>query len=137
MGEAYAVVVARSQSQANDALEAITADLEELPAVSDLEANRDDRVALHDCCPDDIGFDWLGGDETASSAALATAAHVVRARVRVPRILGAPLEPFSCLAQYDPDANSWILRRRARAFTRSGASSRTATSTCPTRGWTS
>ncbi len=108
VGEAFALVVAETESAANDAAEAVLVEMEDLAAVSSLEAATDGD-ALHDACPDNIGFDWLGGDEAATATAIAGADHVVRARLHIPRILGAPLEPFACLASFDPTSDEWTL----------------------------
>lgn len=108
VGEAFALVIAETESAAGDAAEAVLVETEDLAAVSSLEAATDGD-ALHDACPDNVGFDWLGGDEAATAAAVAGATHVVRARLRIPRILGAPLEPFACLASFDETAGLWTL----------------------------
>jgi carbon-monoxide dehydrogenase large subunit len=108
-GEAYALVIARSEAQASDAVEAIVAEFEELPTVSDLETHRTAITPLHEDCPNNLGFDWAGGDEAGTAEMIKKAEYVVRARIRVPRILGAPLEPFACLASYDVASGVWTL----------------------------
>lgn len=108
VGEAFALVVAETESAAADAAEAVLVEMEELAPVSTLEAGTGGDL-LHESCPGNVAFDWQGGDEAATGAAIAEAAHVVRARLRVPRILGAPLEPFACLASFDETAGLWTL----------------------------
>lgn len=108
VGEAYAVVIARTESAAEDAAELLEVDFEELAPSSDLRGERS-APALHAECPDDVAFDWLGGDEAGVGEALAAARHVVTREYRLPRILGAPLEPFACRADYDAAAGTWTL----------------------------
>lgn len=108
VGEAFALVVARTDSVAADAAEAVLAEFTERPASSRLEPDAE-AVSVHDLCPDDLGFDWLGGDEAATASAFEAAACVARVTLRVPRILGAPLEPFACLASFDAETDAWIL----------------------------
>lgn len=100
VGEAFALVVAQTESAASEAAEAVLVEMDDLATLSSLEVETDGET-LHDACPANLGFDWHGGDEAATASAIAGAAHVVRARLRIPRILGAPIEPFACLASFD------------------------------------
>jgi carbon-monoxide dehydrogenase large subunit len=97
-GEAIALVVAVSEAAAADGAEAVAITYDTRPA-----------AAVHAGVPDNIGFDWAGGDAAAVAAAFARASLTVAARVAVPRILGAPLEPAAALASYDPTAQRWTL----------------------------
>src|SRR5262249_37182459 len=57
VGEAVAVAAAETKQAAEDALEAIVADYEELPAVAEQEAAIDERAPrLHDAIPGNIAF---------------------------------------------------------------------------------
>lgn len=99
-GEAVAIVVARSETSALDGAEAVFVDYAELPALPDLDTPPG-PVPLHNMAPGDVGFDWAGGDQDAADRAIAAAPYTINARIRVPRILGLPMEPAGALANYD------------------------------------
>ena len=107
VGEAFALVVARTEAAANDAAEAVVVELDELPDSAAVDSVPD--ADLHEEAPGNTGFDWQGGDPEAVRLAFDRAAHLVSAQIVVPRILGAPLEPFSCLASHDATNGTWTL----------------------------
>ena len=98
VGEPVAVVVAESLAAAKDAAERIGLDLSERPAHVALEEGGD---ALHDEAPGNLAFDWALGDEAATEAAFAKAAHVVRVRVEEPRVIVNSMEPRGAFAEWD------------------------------------
>ena len=62
-GEGVAAVVAETEAQAYDALEAIQVDWEPLPAVVDAEkAMADGAPQLHENAPKNVVFEWTVGD---------------------------------------------------------------------------
>jgi carbon-monoxide dehydrogenase large subunit len=100
VGEPIALVVADSPERAADAAELVALDLEDLPPV--LEPRTATTAApLHDAAPDNVVLRWRrsAGDV---GAAFAAARAVVRADVRMPRLIAAPLEPRGVLAAHDP-----------------------------------
>ena len=102
-GEAVAVVIANSLDQARDAAELIELDVEELPAVVDMEtaADPDAEQIWPGVAPNNTAVHWQGGDEAAVNAAFDSAAHVTRMRLSNHRLVVAPMEPRSAIADYD------------------------------------
>ena len=101
VGEAVAMVVARTRELAADAAELIDVDYEELPAIVDVEAAlRDGAPQLHDNVPGNlIGiFPLKGGDFAAAAQA---ADRVVSLRLVNQRLIPSALEPRALCANYD------------------------------------
>jgi carbon-monoxide dehydrogenase large subunit len=99
VGEAVAVLVATDRYAAEDALELVDVDYEPLPAVADVEAGlAPSAPVLHEGWGDNVAvaFEARIGDP---ERALAEAPVRVRARIRVPRYAGMPLEPRGVLAE--------------------------------------
>ncbi|MCE9660874.1 MAG: xanthine dehydrogenase family protein molybdopterin-binding subunit [Burkholderiales bacterium] len=102
VGEAIAAVVAESREQARDALEAIVADLEELPAVVDARAARAEGAAVVTAeAADNIAAEMQHGNAAATEAAFARAAHRVALDVHNQRLAPSPMEPRSVVARFD------------------------------------
>jgi len=111
VGEAVALVVAESAACALDALEAIAADWESLPAVTTIAAARAlDAPLLADSVPRNTGLDWRLGDDAAVERAMATAAHVVRRRIINHRVVSNPIESRGALASFDAASGRYTLR---------------------------
>jgi len=53
-----------------------------------------------------VCFDWGVGDPETCDRLIAEAAHVVRLRLRIPRIVVNALEPRAAVGLYDPDTGS-------------------------------
>jgi carbon-monoxide dehydrogenase large subunit len=100
-GEPVAAVAAETPEAALDAAALVSVDYDELPAVTDLRGALGGAVALHEAAPDNALLRWrrTHGDV---DGAMAAAAHVVRARFSLPRMVGAPMEPRGGAASYDP-----------------------------------
>ena len=101
-GEAVAAVVAASRRAAEDALELIAVELEELPAVTDMEtALEPGTPVIHPELGDNLTFERKleVGDV---DAAFGSAAAVVEHSFRFGRHTGVTLEPRAILADYDP-----------------------------------
>ena len=101
-GEPVAAVVADTRAQAVDAAELAEVDYDELPAVVAVDDALAGRVLLHSGVPGNVLYRWQRshGDVAGS---FARAAHVVRARLELPRLAAAPMEPRGVLAWHDPD----------------------------------
>jgi carbon-monoxide dehydrogenase large subunit len=95
VGEAVAVVVAESESAAQDAVERVDVDYEEHGVVVDPRES------------EDYAFLWGKGDAAATAEAFAGAAHVVDIEAVNNRILISPLEPRGAIGCYD--ANGYVL----------------------------
>ncbi len=100
VGQAMAVVIAETAAQARDAAELIAADLEALPPITDMRVSQD-SPALFDDVPGNLCVDFFDGDEAATAAAFAKAAHVTRLRLDNNRLVVNAMEPRAALADYD------------------------------------
>ena len=110
VGEPVALVVAESETLAQDAAELIEIEYEDLPVVVEAgEAIADGAVRLHEELPDNLAFDYEYGDRGSTETGFAEAAHVVRVDLRAQRIAGNPMEPKSCVAIYDAADESFEL----------------------------
>ncbi|MDK3020000.1 xanthine dehydrogenase family protein molybdopterin-binding subunit [Pseudodonghicola flavimaris] len=98
VGEPMVLIVAETLIQARDASEMITFDIEDLPAKMDLVPG---GATIHPEAPDNRAFDWGQGDEAATEAAFAEAAHMVSLEVGDNRIIVNPMEPRGCFAEWD------------------------------------
>lgn len=103
VGEPVALVIAETAGQAADAALLVDVDWEPLPAVVDAEvALRSDAPQLFDDVPGNLSLDWEMGDRAATDAAFAGAAHVVRLRLPINRLVVAATEPRGAVGDYDP-----------------------------------
>ena len=100
VGEPVAVVLADSAAAAEDALAAITLDIEALPAVVHAGAAARNDVLLFDAAGSNLALTLTGvrGD---ADAAFARAAYVRRERFTVQRHGAVPMEPRGLLAEWD------------------------------------
>jgi len=102
VGEPVAMVIAESRYVAEDALEAIVVEWEELPPVVDIErAIEPGSPLVHEELGTNVAAHYVGvvGDP---EAAFARAAHVFRERLVIERSAGMPLETRAVLATWDP-----------------------------------
>ncbi len=102
VGEPVALVVADSDHAAQDAAELVAVEYEDLPVfVEASDALAKGAAPLHEDMPDNLAFEYEYGNKQTADEAFAKAAHVVAVQVRAQRIAGNPMEPKSCVAQYD------------------------------------
>ena len=109
VGEPVAVVVADSRYQAEDALEAVVVDYEELDPVVDPEAALDaDAPLLYDDWGSNefLFVPFSSGDV---DGAFAGAEHVLKERFTQHRITGLPLEGHGACGRYDSAAGRLLL----------------------------
>jgi len=105
VGEAVAVVAARTKAAAQDALEAIDIDYEQLPVVLDMdEAVKDGADLVHPSTSGNKSFSWVfdsgeAGTGEPIQAALDNAEVTVTRRFRQQRLIPAFMEPRSTIAQ--------------------------------------
>ncbi|MFV0301001.1 MAG: xanthine dehydrogenase family protein molybdopterin-binding subunit [Paracoccus sp. (in: a-proteobacteria)] len=110
VGDAVAVVIAETRQQARDAAELVAVDYEELPVAAHVtEALAAGAAQVHDNAPGNLCFDWEIGDEAATDAALAGAAHVTQLHVVNNRLSPNPMEPRSAVAIYDSAEGHYTL----------------------------
>jgi len=111
VGEAVVAVVAETQEQAKDALEAIVVDYDDLPVVTDLtEATADGAPLVWPAATGNIAAQMKHGNASASDAAFASAAHVVSLDLVNQRLVPASMEPRTALASYDAETDRLTLR---------------------------
>ena len=102
VGDPVACVIAQTPAQAKDAAEAVTVDIEPLPAViSAEEAARNGAPQLYDDVPGNVALDYQYGDNEAVKAAFARAAHVTRLKLVNSRLVVNCIEPRAALASFD------------------------------------
>jgi aerobic carbon-monoxide dehydrogenase large subunit len=110
VGEPLAIVVAETIAAAKDAAELLDIAYEPLPAVTRAaDALMPGAPVLWKTAPGNVCLDIELGDEAATAAAFAHAAHVVRLETWVPRVTGVPLEPRTNIAEYDPATSRYTL----------------------------
>jgi carbon-monoxide dehydrogenase large subunit len=102
VGEALALVLADSAALAEDALEAIDADIEPLPAVPDRHASARDQSLLFEDTGSNLAikFHAVLGD---AAAACRAAAYTRRESFRVQRHMAMPMETRGLLARWDAE----------------------------------
>ena len=102
VGEVIAIVLAESVAAAKDAAEAVDVEYEPLPAtIRTLEATHAEAAPLWPDADSNVSLDAEVGDAAATSAAFASAAHVVKLDTWIQRVTGVTMEPRAALAQYD------------------------------------
>ncbi len=110
VGEPIAVVIAETRGQADDAAEAVMADIDPLPAVvDDVAALAPGASLVHDGVVGNLAADYRYGDAAAVAAALDGAAHVCRLPLRSNRIVVCAMEPRSATGDYDAATGRWTL----------------------------
>jgi aerobic carbon-monoxide dehydrogenase large subunit len=110
VGEAVAFVVADSVAQARDAAERVRVEYEMLPAVTNAAAAiGPDAPRLYEDRRSNLVIDAEIGDRERTEAAFTEAAHTARFQTWVQRVTGAPMEPRTALAEYDPASGRYTL----------------------------
>ena len=112
VGDAYAAVIAETLEQAMDAVEAIDADIDELPAVIDMAAalaNSDIRV--HDEIDDNVCYDWgwIEDNRAATDEAIKNAPHVTTLELINNRCIPNAIEPRGSIGEYDSGTGDYKL----------------------------
>ena len=110
VGEAVAMVVAGTMTEALDAAEAVHIDYEILPHVTETaKACEPGRPAVWDEVTNNTPVDTTFGDPAATDAAFACAAYVVKKEFHIGRVTAVTMEPRSALAVYDRKTNRYTL----------------------------
>ncbi|ESR25691.1 xanthine dehydrogenase family protein molybdopterin-binding subunit [Lutibaculum baratangense] len=110
VGEAVAIVVARTAEAARDAAEAVEIDWRDLPAVASMsEALADGAPVIWPAHGTNEAYDWRHGDPDAVARAFADAAHVVSLDLVNNRIVTNYLETRSATGSYDADSGRYTL----------------------------
>ena len=104
VGDAYAMVVAETLSQARDASAEIEADITELPAIVDMAAAvADPGHRVHDEIENNVCFDWgwIEDNRAAVDAAFNAAPHVTTLELVNNRLIPNAMEPRASIGDYD------------------------------------
>ncbi|MGE3711392.1 MAG: xanthine dehydrogenase family protein molybdopterin-binding subunit, partial [Hyphomicrobiaceae bacterium] len=110
VGDPIACVVAETQSQAQDAAEAVVVDIDPLPAVTDMRAAAvPGAPAVWDDVPNNVVFDFVHGDTAKADAAFAGAHHVTSLRLQQRRLVVNAMEPRSVVAEWDAGTERFTL----------------------------
>ena len=109
VGEPYGLVVADSLAAARQAAELVATDFEELSPVVATDAAAE-ASPIHEGLESNLAYDWELGDEAATDAALADAAHVTRLDLTNNRLIPNAMEPRAALATFDPTSGEYVLR---------------------------
>lgn len=104
VGEPVALVVGTTEAAARTAADLIEISYDPLPVVNGVtDALRADAPQLHEAVPGNLCFDYRYGDEAATDALFATAAHVVSIELTSERVIGNPMEPKAALVNWVGD----------------------------------
>jgi carbon-monoxide dehydrogenase large subunit len=110
VGDAVAMVVAESEPEAREAVEAIEIDWNPLPAAIDMrEAIADGAPLVFAKAPGNVAYDAHIGDKAKTDAVFAKAAHVVSITIVNPRVVANFMEPRSAAGEYDPASGRYTL----------------------------
>jgi carbon-monoxide dehydrogenase large subunit len=103
VGEAVAMVIARTPALARDAAELVQVDWAPLAAVATIaDALAEGAPQLWPGASKNLCFSETYGDSAKTEAAIAGAAHVVRHSFLNQRIVNAQMEPRSAIGDFDP-----------------------------------
>jgi aerobic carbon-monoxide dehydrogenase large subunit len=109
VGEPVAFVVAETLAQAKDAAELIDIDYEELPSVTDTAEAAEGTIAVWPDCPDNISNLFEAGNEAATGAAFAKAAHIIKRRYVISRVYAHFMEPRGAIGVWEPGEDRFTL----------------------------
>lgn len=110
VGEPVALLVAETKAQAEEALELIEVDYDDLPAVThQVPALGEGAPQLWSEAPGNLCLDYELGNKSAVEEAFAKADHIVTLDVVNNRVTAVPMEPRGVLAAYDPAADTYTL----------------------------
>lgn len=111
VGDPVAFVVADTAYQAKDAAEAVSVEIDPLPAATRAsDAAAEGAAQIHDELPGNVALDYHYGDAAATAAAFEAAAHVVTLPLTNNRVVVSAMEPRSAIGEYDPASERWTLR---------------------------
>jgi aerobic carbon-monoxide dehydrogenase large subunit len=101
VGHPIAAVVATDKYLARDAVDLISVDYEELPAVIDVEQAADSATVIHEQFGTNVAYQLTSG-EGDIEAAMKSADHIVSQRMVHQRLAPIAMEPRGVLARYFP-----------------------------------
>jgi aerobic carbon-monoxide dehydrogenase large subunit len=109
-GDGVAMVVAETEEQATDAIEAINVKYAPLPVVVDAEkAIKPGAPQLHESAPNNINMVWTVGDRDGTAKAIDSAEAVVRQRIVNQRLIPNAMETRGAIGRYDPGSDEYTI----------------------------
>jgi carbon-monoxide dehydrogenase large subunit len=106
VGDPVALVVAESRGLARDAAERIAIEYRPLEAIVDAPAAlQPGAPPIWDEACGNLSYRFQRGDQTATQAAFAAAAHIVDIELVNNRVVPAPIEPRAAIGNYDAPAD--------------------------------
>ena len=103
VGEPVALVVAETRDLARDAAELVAVDYRPLAAVAEAPAAlQQGAPRIWTEAPGNLCFRFQRGDQAATAAAFAGAAHIVELALVNNRVVPTPIEPRAAIGSYDP-----------------------------------
>ena len=112
VGDPIAMIVADTLEQARDAAEALSVDIEELPAVINMKAAlAEGSPRVHDDLASNLCYDWgfVEDNKGAVNDAFAKAAHVVSLDLVNNRLVANPMEPRVAVGDYEEHSQQYTL----------------------------
>ena len=110
VGDPVALVVATTRTAAEDAAEVLAIDWRPHDSVTDTRRAVDPGAPrVWDEVADNVAYVWQSGDEAATAAQIAAAAHVTTLEIIVSRTTASPMEPRAALASYDAEREHFTL----------------------------
>jgi carbon-monoxide dehydrogenase large subunit len=110
VGDPIAVVVAETLAQAKDAAEAVSVDIDPLPAVTRAaDAIKPGAPQLYDSVPNNMVLDYHYGDTAKVDEAFAKAAHTVKLDLDNTRVAVVAMEPRAGVGDYDKARDFYTL----------------------------
>lgn len=108
VGEPYGLVVGETLAAAQQGAELVMTDFTELTPVVDPAAAAGSE-AIHQGLDSNIVYDWALGDQAATEAALAGAAHVTRLDLTNNRLIPNAIEPRAAIGVFDAASGDYTL----------------------------
>ncbi len=110
VGDPVVAVVAETLMQARDAAELVVVDYADLPSVTrTADAAQPAAPSVWDECPGNVCNVFEVGSKTATAAAFAGAAHVIKRTYTITRVHAQYMEPRGALGSYDAGEERYTL----------------------------
>ncbi|HEX4171013.1 MAG TPA: xanthine dehydrogenase family protein molybdopterin-binding subunit [Acetobacteraceae bacterium] len=110
IGDPVAFIVAETAAAAHDAAELVNVEYTVQPAIIDLaKATEPGAPQVWAEAKNNVVFDWGIGDQAATDALFASAAHVTRLTVVNNRVVVASMEARAAIAEFDEASGRWTL----------------------------
>src|SRR5579883_3421545 len=110
VGDRVAFIVAETLAQARDAAELIELDVEELPAVTNVEdAVKPGAPQVYEQAPGNLCVPLMFGNKQAADEAFAKAKHTVKLKIENNRLVANSMEPRGAIGVYNSFEDSYTL----------------------------